>query len=119
MPTREQHVQKAADNEAFAGRLETASQVSVNWKLVVMFYVAVHYVEAYLAKTMGTHLRSHTTRDAYIARETNLRKIGAAYMHLKFYGYNARYEVDQFTPKDVTDASGYLASVKGAILPLL
>lgn len=119
MPTKEQHIQKAADNEGFAGKMDTASQISVNWKLIILFYVAVHYVEAYLAKHMDVHLRSHQTRDSYIAKEANLRKVGKAYMHLKFYGYNARYEPDQFTAKDVTDALAYLATVKGAISPLL
>lgn len=119
MPTIDQHIQKAADNEAFAGKLDTASQSSVNWKLIILFYVAVHYVEAYLAKTLNIHLRSHTTRDSYIAKEANLRKVGKEYMHLKFYGYNARYERDQFTAKDVTDALAYLATVKGTISPLL
>jgi hypothetical protein len=119
MPTKDQHVQKASDNEALAAKLDTASQASLNWKLIIMFYVAVHYVEAYLAKSMSIHLRSHTTRDSYISREANLRKIRTEYGHLKFYGYNARYEVDQFTANDVTDAFAYLANVKNAILPLL
>ncbi len=119
MPTKDQHIQKASDNEAFAGKLDTASQVSVNWKLIILFYVAVHYVEAYLAKSLGMHVRSHTTRDSYIAREANLRKIGTSYMHLKYYGYNARYEPDEFTAADVNDALGYLATVKAAISPLL
>jgi hypothetical protein len=119
VPTRDQHVKKASENETFADTLSTNTQASLNWKLVVMFYAAVHYVEAYLAKQLNQHLRSHTTRDNYVARESNLRNIRNQYSHLKFYGYNARYEPDQFTDQDVRDATGDLAHVKATITPLL
>lgn len=119
MPTKAEHVKKATDNENFADGLDASTQASVNWKLTVLFYTAVHYVEAYLAEHLNTHLRSHTTRDGYVAKEANLRKIRNQYSHLKFYGYNARYEVDQFTAQDVTDAQGDLAQVKGTLGPLL
>jgi|HubBroStandDraft_1064217.scaffolds.fasta_scaffold336054_1 hypothetical protein len=119
MPTRDIHVKKATDNEAFAAGIDEASQVAINWKLIVIFYAAVHYVEAYLAHKLGIHLKSHTTRDQYIAKEVKLRAIGTQYMHLKFYGYNARYEADQFTKKDVKDALQYFTQVVSAIKPLI
>jgi hypothetical protein len=119
VPTREQHIKKASENETFAGALDSATQASLNWKLVIMFYAAIHYVEAYLAKQLNQHLRSHTTRDNYVARESNLRSIRNQHSHLKFYGYNARYEPDQFTDRDVKDAIGDLADVKAKITPLL
>lgn len=119
MPTQAEHIKKASENEIFADALGTTTQASVNWKLVVLFYTSVHYVEAYLAKQLNQHLRSHTTRDNYVAKEANLRKIRSQYSHLKFYGYNARYEADQFTANDVKDALNDLATVKSTIQPLL
>ncbi len=119
MPTRDEHVTKAEGNQTFAESIDTTNQTRIDWKLVVLFYTAVHYVEAYLAKALNQHLRSHTTRDSYISRETNLRKIRDPYAHLKFFGYNARYEVSGFTTQDVQDALGYLAQVKALLTPLL
>lgn len=119
MPSRDDHVKKATENEVFANRLDTNTQASINWKLIVSFYAALHYVEAYLAKALNQHVRVHTTRDSIVSRESNLRAIRKEYAHLKYYGFNARYEADQFTAKDVTDALGYLALVKGKIKPLL
>jgi hypothetical protein len=119
VPTKDEHVNKASENEAFASGLNVNSQASINWKLVVLFYTALHYVEAYLADALGQHGRSHTTRDNYVARETNLRPIKNEYGHLKFYGYNARYEPDQFTQNDVQDALNDLAQLKNHIQPLL
>lgn len=67
-------------------------QTRIDWALVILFYAALHYVEAYLA-TVGQHQRSHTTRDNVVARDPNLKKIFSEYQDLKFYGNNARYEV--------------------------
>lgn len=119
MPTKDEHVAKATGNEAFINKIPTDSQAGIDWTLVVTFYVAVHYVEAYLDKQWGVHVRSHTTRDKYFAREASLKKIFAQYGHLKFFGYNARYEVSAFTPQDITDAAKYLTEIKAQIVPLL
>ena len=119
MPTKDEHVAKAKGNETFADSIEPTNQTRIDWKLVVLFYSAVHYVEAYLANSMGMHLRSHTTRDSYVSKESNLKKIRVSYGHLKYYGYNARYEIDQFTAQDVNDALAYLAQVKGTLQPLI
>jgi hypothetical protein len=118
VPSKDEHVKKAKGNEAFADSIAPTSQASIDWKLVVLFYVAVHYVEAYLAKT-GIHLRSHTTRDGYVTKERNLKKIRILYGHLKYYGYNARYEMSTFTAKDVKEATEYLDKVKSELIPLI
>ena len=119
MPTRDEHLRKAQGNEAFADSIDPTNQARVDWKLVVLFYAAMHYVEAYAAKAHNEHLRGHRTRDSYISREPNLKKVRVPYKHLKFFGYNARYEMDSFTVEDVEEASGYLAQLKAGLLPLL
>lgn len=101
MPTKDQHVQKAEGNLAFALSLPLDIQARIDWALVAVFYAALHYVEAYLADT-GWHLRSHQTRDNVIGRDANLKKIFHEYQDLKFYAYNARYEVLNFTAANVT-----------------
>jgi hypothetical protein len=118
LPTKEEHIQKAEGNEAFAISIEQDNQTRIDWTLVILFYAAVHYVEAYLAKHLGMHLRSHTTRDTYVGRESNLKKIFSPYQHLKFYGYNARYELYGFTVKDTQAAVKDLAAIKTHLTPL-
>jgi hypothetical protein len=119
VPTRDEHVQKAEGNQTVNDLLDASTQARIDWKLIITFYTAMHYVEAYLAKNLSQHVRSHTTRDNYIARDAGLRKIGIVYSHLKFYGYNARYEPPQFKAKDVQDAEVYLATLKAGLIPLL
>jgi len=84
----------------------------------MLFYAAMHYVEAYLA-TVGQHLRSHTTRDNFVGRDARLRRIYSEYQDLKYYGYNARYEMQTFNAADVADATADLTTVKSHIIKLL
>jgi len=119
MPTRDEHLKKASESEKLADTMQPSSQASINWKLVILFYIALHYVEAYLAMTMGIHLRSHTTRDNYVTRDSNLRKVRKEYFHLKYFGYNARYEADTFAASDVAEALGDLAVIKATIEPIV
>jgi hypothetical protein len=90
----------------------------IDWALIMMFYAAMHYVEAYLAN-FGVHLKSHTARDSYIGKETKLRQIFVDYQDLKFYGYNARYEMVKFVASDFTNAAQSLAKIKAYLTPLL
>ncbi len=119
MPTKDEHVKKANESESLAATMQPSNQASINWKLVILFYTALHYVEAYLVDRMNVHLRSHTTRDGWVTKESNLRKVRTEYFHLKFFGYNARYEADSFTDKEVAEALNDLTKVKATIQPLL
>lgn len=119
MPSKDEHLEKAEGNEAFAPSIVHDTQTRIDWKLIVLFYAAVHYIEAYFAATLGIHLKSHVTRDSYVARDSNLKKIFSSYQHLKYFGYNARYEVFRFTVKDIQEATNYLADIKTKLRPLL
>ena len=118
MPSRDQHVTKADGNAAFALTLPLDSQPQIDWALVALFYAAMHYIEAYLAPTF--HVKSHETRDKYINREAHLRRIFKEYSHLKYFGFNARYEVCGFTAADVKDeAAKDYETIKAHIAPRL
>lgn len=66
MPSRDEHLAKAQGNETFAVSITHENQTKIDWTLVILFYVAVHYVEAYLAVQLSVHARSHTMRDRYV-----------------------------------------------------
>jgi hypothetical protein len=119
LPSRDEHLAKAQGNETFSATITPEDQTRIDWTLVVLFYAAVHYVEAYLAMQLGIHARSHTMRDNYVAKDANLRKIYSSYQHLKYFGYNARYEVFRFTVRDIQEATNCLADIKTKLLPLL
>ena len=80
--------------------------------LVVLFYAAVHYIEAYLSIS-NQHLKSHAARDNVIGRDAYLKRIYMEYQDLKFYGFSARYEACAFRAEDVTDiAAKALQTIK-------
>lgn len=119
MPTKAEHVKKAEGNARFALSLSLDDQPKIDWALIALFYAALHYVEAYLS-TIGQHVRKHGTRDSYVARDTNLRKIFKEYSDLKFYGYNARYEMTTFRAADVTGtANRHFQTIRSHLQPLL
>ena len=118
MPSKEEHIAKAEGNARFASSLPLNDSASIDWALVATFYAAMHYVEAYLA-TKGQHVRSHTTRDGYVGRDVNLKKIYNQYQDLKYYGYNARYEMTSFHSTDVASASLDLGAIRAQIAPFL
>lgn len=119
MPSKDQHVAKADGNAALALSLTLDNQSRIDWALVILFYAAMHYVEAYLAKS-GVHLRNHTTRDNAISRDSSLRKVFKEYSDLKYFGYNARYEIFGFKATDVIDkAAKHYAVIKAHLTPLL
>jgi len=119
MPSRDEHVRKAEGNEKFAATIKPENQAQIDWLLVVLFYTALHYIEAYLDKHLNQHVRSHTTRDKYVGKESNLRKIFKPYGHLKYMGYTARYDLVGFTPKDTQEAQKDLEAIKALLIPLL
>lgn len=110
---------KADGNASLALSLKLDNQSGIDWALTMLFYAAMHYVEAYLART-NVHLRSHTTRDNAMSRDSSLRKVFREYADLKYFGYNARYEVAGFKAGDVTNvAAKHYATIKAALIPLL
>jgi hypothetical protein len=119
MPKKNEHVEKADGNEKLALSLTLDSQSRIDWELIMLFYAAMHYVEAYLA-LQGVHLRSHVARDQAISRDSVLRKIFKEYSDLKYFGYNARYEFFGFKATDVTNqAAKHFSKIKGHLSPLL
>jgi hypothetical protein len=119
VPTQTEHVTKGAGNAKFALSVELNSPPNIDWALVSLFYAALHYIEAYLAKS-GQHLRSHETRDKAVARDANLRKVFLEYADLKYYGYVARYEPSQFKAAEFTaDALPQFETLRAHITSLL
>ena len=119
MPSKLEHKTKADGNAALALSINLDSQPRIDWALIMLFYAAMHYVEAYLA-LQGVHLKSHTSRDSHLGRDSKLKPIYGEYKDLKFYGYNARYEVFGFKASDVRDeALKGFEKIKSHIAPML
>lgn len=90
MPSRDEHLAKADGNAALAAQL-AADHSSPEWATTVLFYRAVHLVEAWFA-LRGVHNLSHHARSQAVYRD--LGEIASDYADLLEASRIARYEQD-------------------------
>lgn len=115
MPTLERHLPQAERNERAADAMASLPERYTEWEVAMLFYSALHYVDAFLA-TRGLHPQSHLERKDLVASLTNL----ARYYDILFKrSMNARYHLYQFTPQEVDRIrNGAFLRVKEGILAL-
>lgn len=97
MPSKEEHLLKAERNQKFAETL-TATQY-LDWAVTVLFYAALHYVDAVLAVS-GIDPNDHTERQDAIVRNITLKRIYPEYRTLEVLSRNARYFSLRIEPED-------------------
>lgn len=89
MPTKDQHNQKAERNENFAKRIAEKTGY-YDWAVTVLFYAALHYVDAILAVSrIDPH--KHEERQDSIQKNDTLRRVYGEYRMLEALSRNARY----------------------------
>lgn len=119
MPTKNQHLQKATHNENFLNALDISTTIYLDWLVTIAFYAALHFVDAYIALTYSKHPSKHQVRDNYIVKDTKLKRIIDGYWDLKNDSRQSRYNVYQFSVKEVKLDITKLQSIKNYILNLL
>ncbi|HML18639.1 MAG TPA: hypothetical protein VK419_16525, partial [Bryobacteraceae bacterium] len=81
-----------------------------------LFYVAVHYLQAYFASLAVGPITSHTQRDSAIRRDRNIRSVYVDYQELKTHSRDARYEaVPGLTLSDLQKQQANLAAIKSVV----
>lgn len=125
MPSVQQHIQQANHNERLRQQLDTLN--IIDWTITVMFYTALHKVDAFLAN-VNIHPKKHTSgdpndfgRNQYVNTFFPLDK-HKSYCRLYNASRNARYEVtylgtnsrnyyERLLQNDFNHLDGYLDSV--------
>ena len=122
MPSEAEHLTKAVHNEMFCAYLDSIvmnGETYYEWEAVGLFYSALHYVDAYLAR-MPYHPRNHLSRNNLIGMITSLRPIYDNYLTLYDRSMDARYEYSPFSKELITELRrGDFASVKAHVTSLL
>lgn len=119
MPLKSEHLLKSADIESLAQDLAASGKVeAISWRLVMLHYAALHYIEAYFA-TKGIHSRHHPDRDDKIQRDSNTQPIYRAYAKLKMFSHNARYSISLSGAARVMEMESNLSAVKAQLAPFL
>lgn len=96
MPKREFHIDKAQRNETFYQSHNLGVSPFTEWATVVLFYAAVHYVDAVLSQEVAlpSHLQhptDHATRNSAVSKSPCLTPIADKYMNLYHRSRDARY----------------------------
>ncbi len=107
MPSEAQHIAKAEHNERFFIAISEGFQPSYgqyhDWVVTGMFYSALHYVDAYLARVWGIHPETHGNRIRSAHRISQLRPMLNYYTALSSGSIEARYRPTRFTEATVQD----------------
>ena len=118
MPLQAEHLYKATNNKRFADAIRPITPTSSGWIITILFYSALHYVEAYNAK-FNWHFRSHDDLKRDIARNPQLSKIFEDYSELLTFSWNARYQPCNYGEDDVKQARECYDAVVEHITSLL
>lgn len=110
-----EHLACAERFERFAA---TVPESFPEWKIIVLFYSALHYVEAFLV-TRSTAYRDHIRRDPAMEREPETRPIRATYNRLRKAAHEARYDATPFRPGDVAEFEKLHDTAKRAMVSAL
>ena len=113
-----EHLRKADENEALAKKLDMSLPAAPDWAITMLFYAAVHYVEAYFSLS-GRHYELHITRDSAIERDTKIKAIYDDYREMKTYSRTVRYYAVWFEADTVATVRPILDRIKTRITPLL
>lgn len=99
MPDAATHQTQAAHNEDFFSRIALAADA--DWAVTVLFYAALQYVDAYLARKHNSHPGNHGERGRMILSDPTARAIRTSYRRLQEYSRDARYNCYAFTAGQV------------------
>jgi hypothetical protein len=116
LPTNADHKAKIAHNEDFVNEIDNPY---FDWKVTGMFYVAVHYVDAYLDKNFGYSPENHGERMSAVSKVSSLKTVLDDYRELLNESRDARYDVVNFSPNDLTRIKGHLDRIKKTLQPLI
>jgi len=101
LPLQPEHISKAERNEKFA---ETVAKTAyLDWAVTIIFYAALHYVDAILAAS-SIHPDNHTQRDDAIGTNATLLKVRSEYRTLETLSQNARYRAMKIDGNDFAEA---------------
>ena len=105
MPSMAGHLAQADKNERLSraiGESGTFAEGATDWEVTLLFYSALHLVDAFLGQSQGIHPFSHRNREWYVSNVTQLRRIARNYMDLHERSLDARYRLVSITAEQVS-----------------
>lgn len=114
----EEHLRKGDGNLDAYRALAYLNPPFHDWRIIILYYAAMHYVDAYLA-TRNVHPDSHADRKREMREVRELDPIYDIYRTIENSSRDARYEAVPFTPQDVAEIDRRVRQVDSHICDLL
>jgi len=118
-----QHLEQAMLNEQLAMWLASREpERAASWAIIMLFYSALHYIDAYLEGVRAVSSPSHEAQDANIAADPEMqnRQVVERFQVLRQASIEARYRMRCFTVDEFYDyCNGYFLPIKHAVTELL
>lgn len=118
MPNRDDHLAQAVHNRAFYDSINR--ELYTDWAIIVIFYAALHYIDAFLATVPypPIHPGRHDVRDNSVRDLAQLRPIYSEYRTLKDQSRTARYyPPSHFTQNHLETSLLFLERIRTALRP--
>src|ERR1700676_3610299 len=121
MPSKDEHLYKAVNNRNLAYALRpTADPTACGWAITILFYSALHYVEAYHATlNPPQHYLKHDEIKRVIAGTSDLKVIADDYEDLLQFSWNARYGTAKYGEAQINEAKQWQTAIQAHIENLL
>ena len=121
MPQADKHFDIIEDNHsALAHLVDPDPSKYTNWCVTIIFYMALHYIHAYLAKISNEHPDSHVALQPLIQNDLKLRPLYTKYRHLEDDSRKARYDGEKFTiPQMRNESIKWFKDIQSSIFNLL
>jgi hypothetical protein len=117
MPNVADHILQARHNEDFYRA--TDKNAYSDWAMTAVYYAALQYVDAYLARIGMIDPGGHDVRDQELHRRPELRPIINSYFRLKSRSRSARYYCATFPlPELQRSYEGDLTAIRKHLLPM-
>lgn len=114
MPSQSAHLIQASHNKNLLEDFDLLHTEFIDWVVTVLFYSAVHYVEAFLAE-ISIHCTNHPYRERQVSNL--LPDIYDSYNDLKNDSIESRYYMRQFSVDEISnEIAPNLEIVKNHIL---
>lgn len=115
------HLTQASHNKDFLNIIWPQYPEYPDWVVTVIFYVAIHLLEAYFDKQLSKSSHDYQDREDTITQTLELRPIYSHYNELKRLSMDSRYHCKfvSWTPEKVRGASFHLNKIEAHLESLL
>lgn len=110
MPSRIKHIEQYRKNKKLANTDLLKENEYMDWRIVVIFYAAMHYIDSSYANLM--HPTTHKSRKKYLQVNSKYDEIIDDYENLEMLSRKSRYDCIKIKQRDITDALENLSTIE-------